>query len=169
MAFSEALSKHKIFSRLYVNLVRAGETSGGLDLILDRLASFLEKELELRGKIRSAMTYPVIVFVFAVGVAYFLLTGIVPQFAQILTDLGSELPLLTRFLIAVSDLLRAATLPLLLLAVALFFAYRWYYGTPRGVGSLTALSSASPSSATSTARPPWPASPAPWPSFSPAG
>lgn len=69
-----------------------GETSGGLDLILDRLASFLEKELELRGKIRSAMTYPVIVFVFAVGVAYFLLTGIVPQFAQILTDLGSELP-----------------------------------------------------------------------------
>lgn len=64
------------------------------------------------------MTYPVIVFVFAVGVAYFLLTGIVPQFAQILTDLGSELPLLTRFLIAVSDLLRAATLPLLL-AVAL--------------------------------------------------
>lgn len=57
------------------------------------------------------MTYPVIVFVFAVGVAYFLLTGIVPQFAQILTDLGSELPLLTRFLIAVSDLLRAATLP----------------------------------------------------------
>jgi len=132
MAFSEALSKHKIFSRLYVNLVRAGETSGGLDLILDRLASFLEKELELRGKIRSAMTYPVIVFVFAVGVAYFLLTGIVPQFAQILTDLGSELPLLTRLLIAVSDLLRAATLPLLLLAVALFFAYRWYYGTPQG-------------------------------------
>jgi type IV pilus assembly protein PilC len=134
MAFSDALAKHKLFSRLYVNLVRAGETSGGLDVILDRLATFLEKELELelRGKIRSAMTYPVIVFVFAVGVAYFLLTGIVPQFAQILTDLGSELPLLTRFLIAVSEFLRAATLPLLLLFVALFFAYRWYYGTPQG-------------------------------------
>jgi type IV pilus assembly protein PilC len=132
MAFSDALAKHKLFSRLYVNLVRAGETSGGLDVILDRLATFLEKELELRGKIRSAMTYPTIVFVFAVGVAYFLLTGIVPQFAQILTDLGSELPLLTRFLIAVSEFLRAATLPLLLLFVALFFAYRWYYGTPQG-------------------------------------
>jgi type IV pilus assembly protein PilC len=132
MAFSDALAKHKLFSRLYVNLVRAGETSGGLDVILDRLATFLEKELELRGKIRSAMTYPVIVFVFAVGVAYFLLTGIVPQFAQILTDLGSELPLLTRFLIAVSEFLRAATLPLLLLFVALFFAYRWYYGTLQG-------------------------------------
>jgi len=132
MAFSEALAKHKLFSRLYVNLVRAGEISGGLDVILNRLASFLEKELELRGKIRSAMTYPVIVFVFAVGVAYFLLTGIVPQFAQILTDLGSELPLLTRFLIAVSNFLRAATLPLLLLLLVLFFAYRWYYGTPQG-------------------------------------
>lgn len=132
MAFSEALAKHKLFSRLYVNQVRAGETSGGLDVILDRLASFLEKELGLRGKIRSAMTYPVIVFVFAVGVAYFLLTGIVPQFAQILTDLGSELPLLTRFLIAVSNFLRAATLPLLLLLLVLFFAYRWYYGTPQG-------------------------------------
>ena len=115
-----------------MNLVRAGETSGGLDVILDRLASFLEKELELRGKIRSAMTYPAIVFVFAVGVAYFLLTGIVPQFAQILTDLGSELPLLTRFLIAVSKFLQAATLPLLLLAVVLVFVYRWYYGTPQG-------------------------------------
>ncbi|TFU15453.1 type II secretion system F family protein [Thermus tengchongensis] len=132
MAFSEALAKHKLFSRLYVNLVRAGETSGGLDVILDRLATFLEKDLELRGKIRSAMTYPVIVFIFAVGVAYFLLTGIVPQFAQILTDLGSELPLLTRFLIAVSNFLRAATLPLVLLAVVLVFAYRWYYGTPQG-------------------------------------
>ncbi len=131
-ALSEALSKHKLFSRLYVNLVRAGETSGGMDVILDRLATFLEKELELRGKIRSAMTYPTIVFVFAVGVAYFLLTGIVPQFAQILTDLGSELPLLTRFLIALSNLLRVATLPLLLLLVVLYFVYRSYYRTPQG-------------------------------------
>lgn len=94
--FSEALSKHKLFSRLYINLVRAGETSGTLDAILDRLATFLENELALIGKIRSALTYPAIVFVFAVGVTYFLLTGIVPQFAQILTGLGSELPLLTR-------------------------------------------------------------------------
>ncbi|MER3536447.1 MAG: phytochrome sensor protein [Thermus sp.] len=131
-SFSEALAKHPLFSRLYVNLVRAGETSGGMDQILDRIATFLEKELELRGKIRSAMTYPTIVFVFAVGVAYFLLTGIVPQFAQILTDLGSELPLLTRFLIALSELLRKSTPFLLLLAVALFFAYRQYYKTEQG-------------------------------------
>ena len=131
-SFSDALSKHKVFSRLYVNLVRAGETSGTLDGVLDRLATFLEKDLELRGKIKSAMTYPVIVLVFALLVTYFLLTGIVPQFAQILTDLGSELPLLTRFLIAVSDMLKSGTLYVVIFIVVLGFAYRAYYRTERG-------------------------------------
>jgi type IV pilus assembly protein PilC len=130
--FSEALSKHKLFSRLYVNLVKAGETSGTLDAILDRLATFLEKDLELRGKIRSALTYPTIVFVFAVGVTYFLLTGVVPQFAGILSGLGSELPLLTRLLIAISDALRAGTPFIVLLAIVGFFAYRSYYRTEQG-------------------------------------
>ncbi|RIH89666.1 type II secretion system F family protein [Calidithermus roseus] len=130
--FSDALSKHKLFSRLYVNLVKAGETSGTLDAILDRLATFLEKDLELRGKIRSALTYPTIVFVFAVGVTYFLLTGVVPQFAGILTGLGSELPLLTRLLIAISDALRAGTPFIVLLAIVGFFAYRSYYRTEQG-------------------------------------
>ncbi len=130
--FSDALQKHSTFSRLYINLVRAGETSGTLDGVLDRLATFLEKDLELRGKIKSAMTYPVIVFVFAILVTYFLLTGIVPQFAQILTDLGSELPLLTRFLIAVSDLLQRGTPLLILGAIVLTLAYRFYYKTERG-------------------------------------
>ncbi|MBO1437111.1 type II secretion system F family protein [Meiothermus sp. CFH 77666] len=130
--FSEALSKHKLFSRLYINLVRAGETSGTLDAILDRLATFLENELALIGKIRSALTYPAIVFVFAVGVTYFLLTGIVPQFAQILTGLGSELPLLTRALMGISDFLRQGTIFILLIVVALVFAYRAYYRTDKG-------------------------------------
>lgn len=131
-SFSDALTKHKLFSRLFVNLVKAGETSGTLDAILDRLATFLEKDLELRGKIRSALTYPTIVFVFAVGVTYFLLTGVVPQFAGILTGLGSELPLLTRLLIAISDALRAGTLFIVLLAIVGFFAYRSYYRTEQG-------------------------------------
>lgn len=129
---SEALGKHKLFDRLFINLVRAGETSGSLDAILDRLATFLEKELELRGKVRSALTYPVIVFVFAVGVAYFLLTGIVPQFAQILLDLGSELPILTRFLIGVSNFLQALTPFLIPIGIVFYFAYRAYYRTERG-------------------------------------
>ncbi len=132
MSLSDALAKHRLFNRLYVNLVRAGEASGKLPSILDRLATFLEKDLELRGKIRSAMTYPAFVFVFAVAITFFLLTAMVPQFAQMLQDLGSGLPLITRFLIAISNLLRAAILPLLLLAIALVFAYRSYYRTPRG-------------------------------------
>jgi type IV pilus assembly protein PilC len=131
--FSEALSKHpKLFNRLYINLVRAGESSGTLDGILDRLATFLEKELELRGKIKSALTYPVIVFVFACGVTYFLLTGIVPQFASILSGLGSELPLLTRFLMGVSDFLRKGTLLIVAMGVAAYFAFQAYYRTPKG-------------------------------------
>lgn len=130
--FSEALRKHKLFSRLFINLVRAGETSGTLDAILDRLATFLENELALMGKIRSALTYPVIVFVFAIGVTYFLLTGIVPQFAQILTGLGSELPLLTRILMGISDFLRQGTIFIVMIAVASYFAYRAYYRTEKG-------------------------------------
>lgn len=103
---SEAISKHpKVFNRLYLNLVRAGETSGTLDSILERIAAFQEKELALRGKIKSALTYPVIVLVFALGITYFLLTTIVPQFAGILAQLNAPLPFITKMLMAVSDFL----------------------------------------------------------------
>ncbi len=130
--FSEALAKHRIFSRLYINLVRAGEASGALDSILDRLATFLEKDLAIRGKVKSAMTYPAVVFSFAILVTYFLLTTIVPQFAQILTELGSGLPPLTRLLIALSDLMRKSGLFLLLLPAALYGLYVLAYRRPKG-------------------------------------
>jgi len=131
-SFSDALDKHKSFSRLYVNLVRAGETSGTLDSVLDRLATFLEKDLELRGKIKSAMTYPVIVLVFAFIITYFLMVGIVPMFAGILTDLGSELPLLTRVLIIIADFLQHGILYIIGFALISYFAFRYYYATERG-------------------------------------
>jgi type IV pilus assembly protein PilC len=133
LPFSDALAKHpKVFSRLYLNLVRAGEVSGTLDAVLDRVSAFLEKDLALRGKIKSAMTYPVVVLVFAMGITYFLLTTIVPQFASILTQLGGELPLLTRILIAVSDFLQHRSWILLILGVIIFFSYRAYYRTDKG-------------------------------------
>lgn len=117
---SEALAKHpKLFGRLYVYLVRAGEASGNLDSILERIALYQEKQAALRGKLRSALTYPTVVLLIALGVTYFLLTGIVPQFAGILTQLGGELPLMTRVLIAISDFLRGQWWLLLLLAVGL--------------------------------------------------
>lgn len=131
-SFTEALSKHKVFSRLFISLVRAGEASGHVETILDRIASFLEKELAIRGKIRTAMTYPTLVFVFAVLISYFLLAFVVPQFGRILTDIGSELPLLTRFLMALSDFLRKGLPFFLVFGVGVTFAYRAAYRTPKG-------------------------------------
>ncbi|HEX2863567.1 MAG TPA: type II secretion system F family protein, partial [Deinococcales bacterium] len=131
--FSDALKKHpKVFSPLYLNLVRAGEASGNLDQVLDRVSTFLEKDLELRGKIKSAMTYPAVVMTFALGVAYFLLTTIVPQFASILTQLGGNLPAITLGLIAVSNFLQHQGFLMLIVIVAVVFAYRTYYRTNQG-------------------------------------
>jgi type IV pilus assembly protein PilC len=128
LPFSDAISKYpKVFNRLYLNLVRAGEVSGTLDKILDRIAIFQEKDLALRGKIRGALTYPVIVLVFALGITYFLLTTIVPQFAGILISLNAPLPAITQGLILVSNFLLNQTWILAIIIVALFFAYRWYY------------------------------------------
>ncbi|AWT36029.1 phytochrome sensor protein [Deinococcus arenae] len=130
---SDAIAKHpKIFNRLYLNLVRAGETSGTLDSVLERIAAFQEKELALRGKIKSALTYPVVVLVFAILITYFLLTTIVPQFAGILAQLNAPLPFITRMLMAVSNFLQHQILFLVAIIAAVAFGYRAYYRTPKG-------------------------------------
>ncbi|MGI8748853.1 MAG: type II secretion system F family protein [Deinococcus sp.] len=130
---SEAVARYpKVFDRLYVNLVRAGETSGTLDSIMERISEFQEKQLALYGKIKSALTYPVIVLFFALAVTYFLLTTIVPQFAMILTQLNAPLPALTQGLIAVSYFLQHQTRILVGLIVVGIFAYRRYYATRKG-------------------------------------
>lgn len=130
---SEAIGKYpKVFNRLYVNLVRAGETSGTLDSVLERIAAFQEKELALRGKIKSALTYPTVVLVFALGITYFLLTTIVPQFANILSSMNAPLPFITKMLMAVSDFLRHSGLIIIAIVAAVVFAYRAYYRTAKG-------------------------------------
>lgn len=130
---SEALAKYpKVFNRLYINLVRAGETSGTLDSVLDRIANFQEKELILRGKIKSALTYPTVVMVFAILITYFLLTTVVPQFAGILTQLNAPLPFITKMLMAVSDFLQHSAWILVLVGVVVVFAYRQVYRIPKG-------------------------------------
>ncbi|WP_420596082.1 type II secretion system F family protein [Deinococcus sp.] len=130
---SEAIAKYpKVFNRLYINLVRAGETSGTLDSVLERISDFQEKDLALRGKIKGAMTYPVIVLVFAVLITYVLLTTVVPQFGGILQQLGGDLPLITRILMAVSDFLRTKVLLLVVIVGLLVVAYQQYYKTKQG-------------------------------------
>ncbi|MDX9978954.1 MAG: type II secretion system F family protein [Lentisphaeria bacterium] len=108
MPLSEALSLHpRSFSQLYVGLVRAGEAAGALEEVLSRLAEYMEKNLRMRKKIKSGMTYPVVVLVIAVTITLGLMMGVVPQFADMFNELleGIPLPALTAFVIAMSKLL----------------------------------------------------------------
>ena len=99
-SLTEALSKHpRVFSPLYVNMIKAAEAGGILDVILNRLASYLEKEMEVMGKIKSAMVYPIIVFFFAILMTLILVFFILPKFKQIFDDVGVALPLSTRLLL----------------------------------------------------------------------
>src|ERR671916_734429 len=103
LSLSEALEKHPdAFSRLYVEMVRAGEIGGILDGVLLRIADQLERDQDLRRKIRSAMTYPVVVLILAILAASFMLMFIVPVFATLFQDLGGTLPLPTRIAMGLS-------------------------------------------------------------------
>jgi type IV pilus assembly protein PilC len=101
---SEAMSKSpKCFDRLYVNMIKAGEAGGALELILQRLADFKERSESLKRKIKGAMIYPVVVVTVAVGILTFIMIAIVPAFEAIFVDFGLELPAATLFLVAVSN------------------------------------------------------------------
>ena len=102
---SEAMSKSpKAFDRLYVNMIRAGEAGGALEVILRRLSEFMERAEALRRKVKGAMVYPVVVVSVAVGILTFIMMKIVPQFKKIFDDFGTTLPPMTEFLINVSNL-----------------------------------------------------------------
>lgn len=130
---SDGLAQHpKAFDRLFINLVRAGETSGTLDSVLDRIADFQEKQLALNGKIKSALTYPTIVLIFSILITYGLIAFVVPKFAGMLTQQNTQLPLLTRLVMSLSDMLRGGLIYILGGLVILIFAYRAYYKTQQG-------------------------------------
>src|ERR671920_2425874 len=105
-SLSESLEEHpEVFSRLYTEMVKAGETGGILDGVLLRLADQLERMQDLRRKIRSALTYPIVVLILAILAASFMLIFIVPVFAGLFQDLGGTLPLPTRICMLLSDIL----------------------------------------------------------------
>jgi type IV pilus assembly protein PilC len=105
--FHESIGKHpRVFNRLFVSMVKAGETGGLLAEILDRLAGFLEASSRLRKKVKSAMTYPVIVVCIAIAITTFLIVRVVPIFGEIFHDFGAKLPAPTQFLIDLSDFVR---------------------------------------------------------------
>ncbi|MFH2069852.1 MAG: type II secretion system F family protein [Elusimicrobiota bacterium] len=108
ISIADAMKKHPTaFSELYVAMVKAGEVGGILDVILDRLSGYLEASEELKGKIKSAMTYPVLVAFIAVAASGFMLTGVIPQFAGIFQEMGVDLPLPTIIMLALSDFVKA--------------------------------------------------------------
>jgi type IV pilus assembly protein PilC len=132
-SLSGAMAKHpKVFNRLYVSMVRAGEIGGFLDQVLVKVAETFEKEVALRGKIRSAMTYPVVVFVMVLGIVGAMLLFIVPTFESLYESLGGTLPLPTRMLMGASNLLRRFFPLVVLAAVAAGFAFRRWKATPSG-------------------------------------
>jgi type IV pilus assembly protein PilC len=132
-AFSKALAAYpRVFTRLYVCMVEAGETGGLLAEILDRVASYLEASARLKKKVKSAMTYPVIVCCIAVGISMFLMIKVIPIFADIFKDFGAKLPMPTQILIQVSNMLREYFLLVVIGAGALIFSLVKLKKTRRG-------------------------------------
>jgi type IV pilus assembly protein PilC len=132
-SFSEALEKHpKVFSVLYVSMVRAGETGGFLESTLDRVAEQLEAEEGLRRQVKSAMVYPSVVLAFAMIVLVALVAFIVPVFAKVFTQNGSQLPGLTRFTLGLSDLVRGYPYVLVGVAAATVIGFRKWKRSARG-------------------------------------
>lgn len=102
--FSEALAQHpKMFDRLFVNMVKAGELGGVLEVVLNRLAEYQEKAQKLKSKVISAMVYPSIVLFIAVGIVVFLMMVIVPKFKEMFAEQGNELPAVSEFVFGISD------------------------------------------------------------------
>lgn len=136
---SEALAQHpRNFDRLYINMVKAGEAGGVLDGVLDRLARFQEKSLQLKGKITAAMVYPLIVMAVAVLILAGLLVFVVPKFKQIFADLlkGAPLPPLTQAVLNVSEAVKSHYLVAFGAGAALWLALQAFRRTPAGARRL---------------------------------
>ncbi len=128
-----ALSQHpKVFSQIYINMVRAGEASGSLDLVLDRLAEYSEHQQALRGRVNAALAYPVFMFFIGTLVLLFLVTVVVPQITKVFSDMHQTLPLPTLILINVSDFLKTFWWLLLAGLVAAIILLKQFRKTPRG-------------------------------------
>jgi type II secretion system protein F len=133
--FSEGLAQHpRVFNDLYVNMVRAGELGGVLELVLTRLAEFQEKAQKIKNKVKSAMVYPIIVMFLAIAILSFLLVFIVPKFEMIFQDMLGDKPLpgITRFVIAVSNAVKEHWMIIGGLVVLLVFAVKFAGRTAKG-------------------------------------
>ncbi len=133
LSLSVALGRYpNIFSTMYLNMVQAGEVGGTLEESLERLASFGEKDLRTRNKIKSALTYPAILMVLAVGVVILMMVAVIPVFTGMLESMAVEIPIPTKIVIALSNFIMGYWWLLILLVVGGWFLLRYYIRTPGG-------------------------------------
>ena len=133
MTLTESMAKHPdIFNRLYVNMIKAAELGGILDIILDRLSQFLEYEAEVKSTIKSAMTYPVLVLVFSQIMLFALFTFVLPKFKDIFTGMNAEMPAVTKFLFGIGDFMQAYWWAVILGGVGGFIGFKQWIKTPAG-------------------------------------
>lgn len=132
-SFADALSLYpSVFTPLYINMVHAGESSGTLEIVLERLADIAEKQQALTSRIRAKLAYPVFMSIFGALVLFFLLTVIVPSITSIFSDMNKILPLPTRILIGISAFLQTYWWVLLLLLIGIIAFYRFIKKTEKG-------------------------------------
>lgn len=132
--FASALAMYpNVFSNIYINMVEAGESSGTLEIVLDRLAEITEKQQQLKSRINTAMAYPILMTLIGSLVLFFLLTFVVPNITSIFDDMNQVLPTPTRFLIGASDIFKAYWWGLFILAAAAFVALKMIRKTEKGL------------------------------------
>jgi general secretion pathway protein F len=132
-SFAKSLEAHpKTFVNLYTNMIAAGEASGTLEAVLERLADFMEGQAKLRGKVAGALAYPALMSVFGIGLVAFLMVAVVPKVTTVFDSLGQALPWYTRLLIAVSDIVAGYWWALLGGAGAAWYSFRRFKSTPAG-------------------------------------
>ena len=130
--FSEALQQHKgVFTGIFISMVEAGELSGNIDVIMDRLSKHYEKEYKIENKIKSAMTYPIILSIVCIAVVIFLLTSIMPTFVDMYVNSGVELPKLTMIIINISNFLKQFWHLIILIIAVLIFIISYIGKTPQ--------------------------------------
>jgi type IV pilus assembly protein PilC len=133
--FSESLTQYpKIFDKLYVNMVKAGEAGGVLEVVLGRLAEFAEKSEKIKNKVKGAMIYPIVVLVAAVGITAFLLVMVIPKFKQVFNDMlgGAALPAITEAVIQASEFMQNNGLQILAFVAALIVIFKVVGKTEKG-------------------------------------
>lgn len=134
--FSDGLSQHpKVFDKLYINMARAGEAGGVLDVVLDRLATFQEKAMKTTNKVKSAMIYPLVIMSVAVIIVAILMVFVVPQFQAIFSDMlnGAQMPALTQMIINISDFMQNNAIATLGIVIAVIVGVKLFFKTKIGI------------------------------------